>query len=35
MRRIEPRILLSHWVARVDERRIISGIIFVICNGLR
>ncbi|MEJ7935998.1 IS5 family transposase [Sphingobium sp. AN558] len=35
MRRIEPYFPLSHGVPRVDDRRIISGIIFVIMNGLR
>jgi transposase len=35
MRRIEPCFPLSHGVPRVDDRRIISGIIFVIRNGLR
>lgn len=35
MRRIEPYFSLSHGVPRVDDRRIISGIIFVIRNGLR
>jgi transposase len=35
MRRIEPCFPLSHGVARVDDRRVISGIIFVIRNGLR
>ena len=35
MRRIEPFFPLSHGVPRVDDRRIISGIIFVIRNGLR
>ena len=35
MRRIEPYFPLSHGVARVDDRRVISGIIFVIRNGLR
>ncbi len=35
MRRIEPYFPLSHGVPRVDERRVISGIIFVIRNGLR
>lgn len=34
MRRIEPYFPLSHGVPRVDDRRIISGII-VIRNGLR
>lgn len=35
MRRIEPYFPLSHGVPGVDDRRIISGIIFVIRNGLR
>jgi putative transposase len=35
MRRIEPYFPLSHGVARVDDRRVLSGIIFVIRNGLR
>ena len=35
MRRIEPYFPLSHGVPRVDDRRIISGIIFVIRNGLK
>src|ERR1700710_2344817 len=35
MRRIEPYFSLSHRVPRVDDRRIVSGIIFVIRNGLR
>jgi transposase len=35
MRRIEPYFPLSHGVARVDNRRVISGIVFVIRNGLR
>ena len=35
MRRIEPYFPLSHGMARVDDRRVISGIIFVIKNGLR
>jgi transposase len=35
MRRIEPHFRLSHGVPRVDDRRVISGIIFVIRNGLR
>jgi putative transposase len=35
MRRIEPYFPLSHGVPPVDDRRIISGIIFVIGNGLR
>ena len=35
MRRIEPFFPLSHGVPRVDDRRVISGIVFVIRNGLR
>ena len=35
MRRIEPYFPLSHGVPRVDDRKVISGIIFVIRNGLR
>ncbi len=35
MRRIEPYFPQSHGVPRVDDRRVISGIIFVIRNGLR
>ena len=35
MRRIAPHFPLSHGVTRVDHRRMISGIIFVIRNGLR
>lgn len=35
MRRIAPYFPLSHGVPRVDGRRIVSGIIFVIRNGLR
>ena len=34
MRRIEPFFLLSHGIPRVDDRRIVSAIIFVIKNGL-
>ncbi|GGO91335.1 IS5 family transposase [Stakelama pacifica] len=35
MRRIEPYFPLSHGIPRVDDRRIVSGIIFVIRDGLR
>ncbi len=35
MRRIEPYFPLSHGMPRVDDRRVISGIVFVIRNGLR
>ena len=31
----EPYFPLSHGVARVDDRRIVSAIVFVIKNGLR
>ena len=34
MRRIEPYFPLSHGVPRVDDRRVVSGIVFVIRNGL-
>ncbi len=34
MRRIEPYFPLSHGIPRVDDRRVISGIIYVIRNGL-
>lgn len=33
--RIEPFFPLSHGVPRVDDRKVVSGIIFVIKNGLR
>ncbi|GJL95779.1 MAG: IS5 family transposase [Hyphococcus sp.] len=33
--RIEPYFPLSHGVPRVDDLRVLSGIIFVIRNGLR
>ena len=35
MRRIEPYFPLSHGIPRVDDRQVVSGIIFVIRNGLR
>ena len=35
MRRISPYFPLSHGIARVDDRRVLSGILFVIRNGLR
>ena len=35
MRRLEPHFPLSHGVPRVDDRRVLSGILFVIRNGLR
>ena len=33
--KIEPYFPLSHGVPRVDDRRVVSGIIFIIRNGLR
>lgn len=35
MRWMEPYFSLSQGVPRVDDRRIVSGITFVIRNGLR
>ena len=35
MQRIKPYFPPSHGIARVDDRRVLSGIIFVIRNGLR
>lgn len=35
MRWIEPFFPLSHGMPRVDDRRVLSGILFVIRNGLR
>jgi transposase len=35
MRRIEGFFPLSHGITRVDDRRIVSAIVFVIRNGLR
>ena len=35
MRRIAPFFPLSHGIPRVDDRRVVSGIVFVIRNGLR
>jgi transposase len=35
MRRIRPHFPLSHGVPRVDDRRVFSGIVFVIQGGLR
>ena len=35
MRRTEPFFPLSHGIPRVDDRRVISGIVFAIKNGLR
>ncbi|MBO6509382.1 MAG: transposase [Roseibium sp.] len=35
MAKIEPFFPLSHGVPRVDDRRVISGIIYVLKNGLQ
>lgn len=35
MRRIEPHFPLSHGMPRVDDRRVLSEIVFVIRNGIR
>lgn len=35
MARIAPFFPLSRGVPRVDDRRVVSGIVFVIRNGLR
>ena len=35
MRRIEPFFPRSHGIPRVDDRRVVSGIIYVICQGLQ
>ena len=35
MGRIEPYFPLSHGIARVDDRRVISGIVYVIKHGLQ
>jgi putative transposase len=35
MRLLRPHFPLSHGIPRVDDRRVVSGIIFVIKNGLR
>lgn len=35
MARIAPHFPLAHGVARVDDRRVVSGIVYVIRNGLQ
>ena len=35
LNRIKPHFPLCHGVPRVDDRRVVSGIVFVIRNGLR
>lgn len=35
MKRIEPFFPLAHGMPRVDDRRVLSGIVYVIRNGLQ
>jgi putative transposase len=35
MRRLSPHVPLSHGIPRVDDRRVLSGIIYVIRHGLQ
>jgi transposase len=35
MARLQPYFPKSHGKPRVDDRRVLSGIVFVNCNGLR
>jgi transposase len=35
MARIAPHFPLAHGVPRVDDRRVVSGIVYVIRNGLQ
>ncbi|OUI97608.1 transposase [Acetobacter sp. DsW_54] len=35
MERTEPFFPLAYGVPRVDDRRVLSGIVYVICNGLQ
>ncbi|KAB2719218.1 transposase, partial [Brucella intermedia] len=35
MARIEPHFPLAHGVPRVDDRRVVSGIVYVIKHGLQ
>lgn len=35
MRRLSPYFPLSHGIPRVDDRRVLSGIIYVIRNGMQ
>src|SRR6201993_1569435 len=35
MARISPYFPLSHGIPRVDDRRVVSGIVYVIRNGLQ
>ena len=35
MERLKPFLPKSHGKPRVDDRRVLSGIIFINCNGLR
>ena len=35
MARLSPHFPLAHGVPRVDDRRVVSGIVYVIRNGLQ
>ena len=35
MARISPHFPLSHGVARVDDRGVVSEIVYLICNGIQ
>lgn len=35
MGRLSPHFPLAHGVPRVHDRRVVSGIFYVICNGLQ
>ena len=34
MSRLKPYFPFAHGVPRVDDRRVVSGIVYVICHGL-
>lgn len=35
MERVRSHFPLAHGVPRVDDKQVLSGIIYVICNGLQ
>ena len=35
MARVSPYFPLAHGVSRVDDRRVVSGIVYVLRNGLQ
>jgi transposase len=35
MEQIRPSFLLAHGVSRVDDRRVLNGIVYVMRNGLQ